>query len=65
MRNNQVNNPYVFSSYGSVIAITAITHKDISCEQLTSAFGFAGTAISGAAGLAQPSSAESELDSEE
>jgi hypothetical protein len=57
--------PIFLALMGAGIAITAIVHKDISPGKLTSALGFAGTAISGAAGLAQPSSSESDSDSEE
>lgn len=50
--------PLLLASVGALIGVCVVMNKDIQGEKSTAALGLAGTAIAGAAGLAQSGKSE-------
>lgn len=50
--------PLVLAAVGAVIGVLVVVNKDVDQQKATAAFGLAGTAIAGAAGLAQSSKSD-------
>lgn len=61
----QASTPIVLAFVGAVIGITAIMTPDLNSDTRANAFGLAGMAITGAAGLAQSSRTNSNLSVQE
>ncbi|MBD1822692.1 hypothetical protein H6F51_09300 [Cyanobacteria bacterium FACHB-DQ100] len=53
--------PLVLAGVGAAIGILVVVNKDVDKEKATAAFGLAGTAIAGAAGLAQSGKSDSDF----
>ena len=57
----RASTPLFLAAIGGVVAIAAVVSPNITDAKLTAALGLAGTAIAGAAGLAQPGNNESDF----
>ncbi|MBW4442541.1 MAG: hypothetical protein KME10_15175 [Plectolyngbya sp. WJT66-NPBG17] len=53
--------PLVLAGVGAAIGVLVVVNKDVTEQKATAAFGLAGTAIAGAAGLAQSGKSDSDF----